>query len=152
MFENSRLIALFHYNDLNTSEWNNIRLNLAKDSLRIRVFPSKVSAKVLQETKYRNIAPLFRGCTAAAFGRDPSVASSLLSTTKSESKLLLLGGVVDDQLLTPRGLQEYAALPPLEVMHGNILGTLQLSQLMLSMLLQGSSQKLSYLLKSVCDR
>ena len=151
MFENNRLVALFHYNDLNTSEWNSIRLNLAKESLKIRVFPSKVSAKVLQETKYSNIAPLFRGCTAVAFGRDPS-ASSLLSCTKSETKLLLLGGVVDDQLLTPKGLQEYAALPPVEVLQGNILGTLQLSQLMLSMLLQGSSQKLSYLLKSICTR
>ena len=151
MFENNRLVALFHYNDLNTSEWNSVRLNLAKESLKIRVFPSKVSAKVLQGTKYSNITPLFRGCTAVAFGRDPS-ASSLLSCTKSETKLLLLGGVVDDQLLTPKGLQEYAALPPVEVLQGNILGTLQLSQLMLSMILQGSSQKLSYLLKSICTR
>ena len=151
MFENNRLVALFHYNDLNTSEWDKLRLNLAKDNLKLRIFPSKVSAKVLQETRYQNIVPLFRGCTAVAFGRDPSV-SSLLSHTKSEAKLLLLGGIVDNHLFTPKGLQEYAALPPVEIMQRNILGTLQLSQLMLSMLLQDSSQKLSYLLNSICTR
>ena len=72
-FECSGMVAVFHYNDLNTQEWIAVRLNLAREDLKVRVIPSKISTRALEHTKYKNIGVLFHGCTAIAYGDDSKV-------------------------------------------------------------------------------
>ena len=150
VFDKSKLVAIFHYNDLKTGEWNAVRHKLSKSNFKIKVFPSKVASKALEGTKYTNITPLFRGCTAIAFGNEPAIFD-LLTYTKSEAKLHLLGGMVENQMFTPNGLHEFAELPSIEILQQQLLGTLMLSQMMLGTLLQDTSQRLSQMLRQVAE-
>lgn len=149
VFESSKLVVLFHYNDLSVQEWTNLRLDLAKSNLKIKIFPSKVAAKALEGTVYRNIVPLFKGCTAVAYGQDESSVTDLLSCTTKEANLHLLGGVVDNQMFNPRGLQEYADLPSAEKLYQQLLGILTQPQMMLRSHLQAIPQRLSQMLGQV---
>ena len=98
-----------------------------------------------------HISPLFRGATAVAFAKEPSAVKELLSVTNTESKLYLLGGVVEDTMMTPLGLQDYADLPSLKDLQQILLGTLNQTQMMLTRSLQGTPQKLSQLLSQIAS-
>ena len=143
------MVAVYHYNGLSTHEWNEIRFKLSQSGIRVKIFPSKLSMKILQGTRYLHISPLFRGATAVAFAKEPSATKELLSVTNAESKLHLLGGVVEDVMMTPRGLQDYADLPSLKDLQQILLGTLNQTQRMLARSLQGTPLKLSHLLSQI---
>lgn len=148
-FTHHNMVVVYHYNSLNAQEWNKLRLKLAQCGIQVKIFPSKVATKALEETRYRNISPLFKGATAIAFAREPSSVKDLLSVTNSESKLHLLGGIVEDKMMTPLGVQKYGELPPLEVMQQTILGTLTQTQHTLMKYIQSTPQKLSQLLTQI---
>ncbi len=73
--------------------------------------------QVLEDTEYRNIVPLFKGCTAIAFSMESDPVSEMVSITQSESKLHMLGGIMDNQMFTPQELQKCAQLSPLLTQH-----------------------------------
>jgi large subunit ribosomal protein L10 len=150
-FNGHGMVAVYHYNGLSTHEWNEIRFKLSRNGIRVKIFPSKLSMKILQGSRYVHISPLFRGATAVAFSKEPAAIKELLSVTNTESKLHLLGGVVEDVMMTPLGLQNYADLPSLKDMQQILLGTLNQTQMMLARSLQGTSQKLSHLLSQIAS-
>ena len=126
-----------------------LRLKLGANRFKLKIFPSKVSAKVLKGTKYENMAPLFSGPSVLAFSDSSPVLSDLLMVTTGEKKLLLLGGLMENQLFSSKGLEDYAKLPSLEVMHQELVGVLSHPQTMLSGLLQGSAARLSCMLEQI---
>ena len=83
-----------------------------------------------------------KGCTAIAFGNDATIISDLLSTIKPEAKLHMMGGVVDEQILTPQGLQRCANLQPMLSQHVELSRTLTALQSLLSNSLLSSQQNL----------
>ena len=148
-FNDHSMVAVYHYNNLSTHEWNEVRYKLSQNGIRMKIFPSKLSTKVLQGTRYVHISPLFRGATAVAFAKEPLAIKELLSVTNTESKLHLLGGLVEDVMMTPLGLRDYADLPSLKDVQQMLLGTLNQTQMMLVRSLQGTPQKLSHLLLQI---
>ena len=151
-FAQHEMVVLYHYNSLNTQEWNGIRFKLSESGIRVKVFPSKISIKALKGTAYSNITPLFRGCTAVAYAREPTAVKELLAVTKSEAKLYLLGGVVEKQILTPVCLRDYAALPPLEVVQQAIVNTINQVPLTLIKYIESVPQRLSQLMAQIEEK
>jgi len=96
----------------------------------------------LSSTQYKNITPLFRGSTVIAFGKASNDVSHLLTATKKENKLQMMGGMVDNQLFTPRGMQDCAKLQSLEMQHIELTRTLTSVQSHLSNCLMNSQQHL----------
>ena len=107
--------------------------------------------QVLEGTKYKNIIPLLKGCTAIAYGKDSDIVSDLVSVTKSEGKLHLLGGIVDDQMVTPQELQSCAQLPPLGTQHLMLSQYMMQLQSSLSNNLLHNQQTLRHFLKQIPD-
>ncbi|CAI8034541.1 39S ribosomal protein L10, mitochondrial [Geodia barretti] len=120
-------VAVVHFGDLDTKAWSSLRLKLAQSGNEAQVIPTKIATRALDDTPCQNLAPLFKGSTALVYG-NLDQTSSLLSCIKSEPRLCVLGGKVLDQLFTPRGLEEIAKLPPLEVLRQELVALLSLPQ------------------------
>ena len=150
IFSSCPLVAVYHYNDLSVREWDGLRSKLEKKNFRIKVIPSKVSAKALEDTQYKNVSLLLRGSSAIAYSNDLCV-SDLLALTRTEHKLHLLGGVVDNTLVTPEGVRNYAKLPDKTTAYQQLLGTLTLPQRMLPNMLQTSQMRLSQMLGQLTE-
>ena len=120
-------VAVVHFGDLDTKAWSSLRLKLAQSGNKAQVIPTKIATRALDDTPCQNLAPLFKGSTALVYG-NLDQTSSLLSCIKSEPRLCVLGGKVLDQLFTPRGLEEIAKLPPLEVLRQELVALLSLPQ------------------------
>lgn len=151
ILKDNRLVAVYHFNDLSTEEWNSVRFQLMNAGVRLKVLPSKVAAKALESTRYQNLSLLFKGASAIAYGRDSTSLAPLLSGTKTVAKLHLLGGILDDQLFTPKGLHKYAALPSIDALRGEMIGLLVSPKLAITQVTQASYQRLSTLLGQICS-
>ena len=148
ILQHSQLAVLYHYNDLSVQEWDSLRLKLGAKGVKLKIFPSKVSAKVLKGTKYENMGSLFTGPSVLVFSESP-VLSDLLTVTKGEKKLMVLGGLLENQLFTPKGLDSYTKLPSLEATRQELVGILSHPQTALSSLLQSSAARLSHMLNQI---
>ena len=42
---------------LRTEEWEEFRFTLNKDDIAVKMFPNRVTAKALEDTKYREVTP-----------------------------------------------------------------------------------------------
>ena len=62
-------------------------------------------------------------------------SEDLLNVVKNESKLYLLGGVVDNELMTRKTIEAYSKLPNKEIMYSQLLTTLTMQQMNLTKLL-----------------
>lgn len=78
--------------------------------------------------------------------------SDLVSVTKSEGKLHMLGGILDEQMFTPQELKNCAQLPPLVTQHVVISKALTQLQSTLRTSLLHNQQKLSSLLKQIPEK
>ena len=129
---------MLHYNDLSSQDWNDLRIKLDKHDITIKVVPTKISRKSLTDTSFVNLSPLLRGPTALAFSNKPCI-NDLLSVLKTESKLYLLGGVVDNELMTPKSIESYSKLPSRDVVHAQLVVNLTVQQQALGRLLFGGT-------------
>lgn len=151
IFNSNKLIAVYHCNNLSAKDSHCLRVALDKGRFTMKVVPSKLAMRVLEETKFRNFCPLLRGSSALVYSQEPDV-SQLLQATKSEQKVLLLGGLVENELMTPNGMKNYSNLPEKTVVYQQLAGTIMQTQLVLSSQLMASQTHLSQLLQQVCSK
>ena len=144
--DSSEFVAVFHYSDMSTVEWNSLRSQLNDKDISVMVVPFKLARKTLQNTKYENMMPLFYGSTAIAYSHQPQLAE-LFAVTKTLPKFLLLGGLVENELMTPQGIQKYSELPDKITLQHQLLSTLMSPVISFSHVVSGHSLKLIEILK-----
>ena len=136
IFHSNPMVAVFHHNDWNVAKWQKFRRTLLPTGIYVRVISTRIATKVLEPTKFRNITLLFYGPTCIMYCEEPKV-KDLVSVTKNEEKLLLLGGVLNNALLTRQDFLDYAKLPTHEELHGQLISQLMMmSSQMTSLLLR----------------
>ena len=145
IFHTNSMVAVLHHNDWNVAEWQKFRLFLAPTEIHVRVIPTKIATRALEATKYKNVTTLFRGPTCLMYCHEPKVRD-LVTILKNENKLLLLGGVLNDILMTRNDFLEYAKLPTLEELQGQLVSQLMMPLSQISTLLLKHQRDLSYIL------
>ncbi len=97
------------------------------------------------------MSSLFRGATAVVSEKagEPSTLNTVLKQVKREDKLLLLGGMVDKQLLSPIQLQQYSKICSMNAERQETVAILCHVQNSLKQTLDTPSQKLSIQLEQV---
>ena len=144
------MVVVLQHHGLAVAEWDSARYDLADHNIRIKVFPNRVASKALEDTIYKYTQPLFRSTTAVAFSKDPSV-NHLFSVLKRHPKLLLIGGKVDNTLMSQDGLREYARLPSAHLLQYELAGIVQSPLVGLSSLMQSNQLRLTLLLQQWCN-
>ena len=85
-----------------------------------------------------------------AFGKESTHVRDLLSSVKSEAKLHMMGGIVDEQIFTPQGIQQCAAIQPMCDQHLVLCRSLTAPQSQLSSSLLSSQQNLCSQIGRLC--
>ena len=138
----SPYFLFFQYGSLKNTEWNDLRYELAKENIQVKVFPNKISAKVLEGTKYENFQVMFRSSTTTCFSSENNL-KVLLKIMKSFPKLELMGGKVDNEFLSRKQVIEHGKLPAIETMQAQFSQLLTQSPQQLTHLLCQSQRQLS---------
>ena len=150
IFNSHKIVAILHYNDMTANEWQDLRFDLSQKEAQVKVIPTKISQRALDCSVYRNITVLFHGPTALVYCDHTAGISGVLAALAAHPKVELLGAVVEEEMVTRRGLQELANLPPLPQVQSQLVGVLSSVPSTVVGMLQHTQRRLVTLLEQHC--
>ena len=114
--------------------------------LYLKLQKNRITKLALEKTKCKDLANLFTGPTAVAFGEDAIMSARILSKfAKDNENLKLIGGLMDNEILDQAGVLNVANLPTLDEARANIVGILNASASKIVSILLARSEKMSNL-------
>lgn len=122
-----------------------MRHRLRKHKILMKVFPNQILKPFLEDSKYQNLLPLFVGHNFLLVSEEPKV-KEMVRILKSVPFLPLLGGCIDDTILSRQGFINYSKLPSLALAQGELVGGLTLLTARTHSLLQHHPLQLTALL------
>ena len=138
----SPYFVLFQYGNMRNPDWNDLRFELNKENIKLTIFPNRISCKVLEGTKYENLKFLFKSFTATCYSTENDVAL-LLKIVKNFPQLQLMGGKIEDRILSRNQIIDHGKLPPIESVQAEFLHLLMQPAQQLEGLLSQSQRQLS---------
>lgn len=120
---NPEVVMIAQYNALTSTDWTSVRSKISALGYNVQIVPNIVAKRVLEQTKFANLAPLFWSSTCIVSGSDPANMGKVMSLLKSP-RFELVGGKIGSKLLSVDGLSHAATLPSLDVMRATALALL----------------------------
>ncbi|XP_069016212.1 large ribosomal subunit protein uL10m [Embiotoca jacksoni] len=151
VFEDCRMIAVVQNNSCNADDMITLKHRLHKHGVAVKFFPNQVIRSFLSDSVYCNLAPLFVGPTALVVSKDPK-AKEVLTVLRSSPQMTLLGGCIDDTLLSAQGVVGYSKLPSVTVVRGELVSGLAVMTSRTAALLQRHPAHLSALLRRYVEQ
>jgi large subunit ribosomal protein L10 len=145
-FENSKAVLVTHYQGLTMPQMDELRSKMREHGIIFKITKNRITKLALEKTRCKDIADLFTGPTAVAFGEDAIISARILSKfAKDNEKLKLIGGIMENEVLDQAGVQNVATLPTLDEARANIVGILNAPASKLVSILLARSEKMSNL-------
>ncbi|KAI9315131.1 hypothetical protein BX666DRAFT_1959615 [Dichotomocladium elegans] len=156
IISNDRVMFIFQHNNLTVREFTALRQDLAQldAPVKLTVLKSSVFNAALCNTKFANLSPLVTSGPACVFHTNisdsahPDVLKKAMQMLNKNKKLVLLGGKIDETLLTHHDANKIVELPGLTQLQAELLGVLETPGRKLLNLLDSPAQQLH----SVLDR
>ena len=152
-FESSEAVLVTHYQGLNMTQLDELRSKMREHGIQFKITKNRITKIALEKTKCKELANLFSGATAVAFGNDAIISARILSKfSKDNENLKLLGGFMDNELLDQAGLQNIANLPTLDEARAKIVGILATPPSKIVSILLARSEKMSTLSPEISEK
>lgn len=126
IFESNNMIIAFQPEALDGRKKTQICNKLHAAGFSAVFYPIDLLRQAVDLSKWQNMTLLLQSETVVVVSQDSRVPE-LLNITKKIPELILLGGFVDDVLLTREGLARYARLPSINELHCELSTVLSLS-------------------------
>jgi large subunit ribosomal protein L10 len=121
----SETLIVADYRGLTMSEIDGVRTELLKHGARFSVVKNSLTKRAAEDAGVPQLVELLDGPTAIAFVGDGdmvAVAKSLNDTARQTRILSLRGGILQGQPMSADQVRDLAALPPADVLQGQVLG------------------------------
>ncbi|XP_014747738.1 PREDICTED: 39S ribosomal protein L10, mitochondrial [Sturnus vulgaris] len=141
----SRMVAVCQYNSMPDEDVAMFRHYLRRHNIHVKFVLNEIVRPVLAQSKFRNLLPLFVCRNILLVSPEPR-AREMLRVLKGVPQVNLPGACIDDTILSRRGVENFAQLPPLEVSQGQTVAALSLLSSQTSSLLQRGPAHLTALL------
>lgn len=145
VFQNNRMIAICQNVPMGAEDKLFMQHRLRKHNILVKAFPNQILKPFLEDSKYRNLLPLFVGHNLLLVSKEPKV-KEMVRILKGVPFLPLLGGCIDDTILSRQGFINYSKLPSLALVQGELVGGLTLLMAQTHALLQHQPLHLTALL------
>lgn len=149
----ARALILAEYTGLNMPQMDDLRSKARASGAEFHVVKNRLGKLVFEEAGIDVPDDLFTGSTAfgIAFEDAPSVAKIIRDFGKDAPALKIKAGFMDDRLLTADQVVALADLPPLEVVRGQLLGTILAPASKLARTLAEPGRSLAQVVKAHAD-
>ena len=145
-FENSKAVMVTHYQGLTMPQIDDLRSKMREHGIIFKITKNRITKLALEKTRCKDLANLFTGPTAVAFGEDAIMSARILSKfAKDNENLKLIGGIMENEVLDQAGVQNVATLPTLDEARANIVGILNAPASKLVSILLARSEKMGSL-------
>jgi len=125
-FEKASLVVLTHNNGLTVAQVSDLRQQMRAAGAGFKVTKNRLAKIALKGTKFEHLEDQFVGPTAVAFSEDPVAAAKVATAyQKTNDKLEIVGGGLNELGLTKDQVDSLAKLPSLDELRGKLVGLLQ---------------------------
>jgi large subunit ribosomal protein L10 len=116
------------YRGLTMKEIDELRTRLLEHGARFTVVKNTLTRRAAEAAGSDTVLSLIEGPTAIAFldadGDPVAVAKALQDTARQTRVLAVRGGVLDGKPISENDVRNLASLPPLQALHGQVLGSI----------------------------
>ena len=120
--ENS-LVVVFHYRGMSMTDMTDLRVQSFNSGCNIKVTKNRLTKLALEGSDKAALSQFFDGPTAIAYSSDPVQLTKLLTNfAKNNSNLVILGGIMDNEILTVEKIEILSKLPSLEEIRAQLIG------------------------------
>ena len=120
--ENS-LILVFHYRGMSMTDMTELRVLSFNSGCNIKVTKNRLTKLALEGSEKAALSEFFDGPTAIAYSSDPIQLTKLLTNfAKNNSNLVILGGIMDNEILSVEKIEILSKLPSLEEIRAQLIG------------------------------
>ncbi|KAL8561215.1 hypothetical protein ACOMHN_024472 [Nucella lapillus] len=119
MLAENRMVAVCQALPMSAEEKKAARNKFVKKGLRLRFFNNAIMRRAVDDSVLVNLSPYLIGHNLYVVSEEP-LLHELVTVIRKIPKLILLGGRVDNYLLSREGIMKAAKLPPLDIMRGEL--------------------------------
>jgi large subunit ribosomal protein L10 len=153
VFESSGVVIVTHYTGLTVAEMTKLRGMLRKDGARFKVVKNRLAIKALGGAGGGKAEGLFQGPVAIAYSPDPvSAAKAADEFARENSKLVIIGAVMGEQVLDAKGVEALAKLPSLDQLRGKLIGLLQAPATKVAGVIQAPASQLARVVSAYASK
>ena len=148
-FEAHHLMVITHQTGLTVAEASALRNQMRDAGAKFRVTKNRLAKIAIKGSKFEQLADQFSGPTAIAVSEDPVAAAKVVSEfVKTNDKLVILGGALDEKALDAAGVAALARLPSLDDLRSMLIGVLQAPAGKLASVIQAPAGQLARVLSA----
>ena len=126
VFDGAGAVVVTHYLGLTVAEMTDLRGKLREQGAQLKVVKNTLVQKALDGSVGEAGDALFKGPVAIAFGPDPvSAAKVAAQYAKENDKLVVIGGLMGQQVLDKAAVSALATLPSLDQLRAKLIGLIQ---------------------------
>ena len=148
-FDAHHLMVITHQTGLTVAEASALRNQMRDAGAKFRVTKNRLAKIAIKGSKFEQLTDQFSGPTAIAVSEDPIAAARVVSEfVKTNDKLVILGGALDEKALDAAGVAALARLPSLDDLRSNLIGVLQAPAGKLASVIQAPAGQLARVLSA----
>ena len=142
-FASAKTIVFAEYLGLTVAQDTTMRANLRKAGVHYKVIKNTLSSRALKEAGIEDLGDVLTGPTAIAYSTDDVVApaKALKEYADKFDKFKLKAGVMEGKVISLDEVNRLAAIPPREVLYGQIVSGLISPIAGLAMILNAIAEK-----------
>lgn len=153
VFADAGVVVVTHFQGLSVAEVTELRRGMKDAGAKFRVTKNRLAKIALADTAYTSIADLFTGPTAIAYSEDPVAApKAVVDFAKKNEKLVVIGGGLDGNLLTPDQVKALASLPSLDELRAKIIGMINTPAQRIASVLQAPAGQIARVLSAHAEQ
>ena len=118
-------IVVAHYAGMTVAHMTEFRKRVKEAGGQVKVTKNRLAKLALKDTDAAGIIELFKGPTVVAFSKDPVTAARIaVNYAKVNDKLVIVGGTMGKNVLSPAAVKALAELPSLDELRAKLIGLL----------------------------
>jgi len=119
-------MVVAHYRGLTVKQMTELRRAVSGASTRLQVSKNRLAKLAFKGTSFEGLNDLLTGPTVMAYGQDALAATKIVQQFADKNdKLIVLGGQMDDKVLSADEVKSLSRLPSLDELRGTLVGLLQ---------------------------
>ncbi len=110
---------------LSVAESTELRRQMRESHAQYKVLKNTLAQIAVKDTPLEEISHLFKGPMAIAFSQDPiGAAKAAAKFADKNDKLIIVGGYMDGQVLSPAAVKALATLPSLDELRSKLIAVI----------------------------
>ncbi len=153
VFAGSGSVVVTHYTGLTVAEMTSLRGRMRDVGAQVKVVKNRLAKIALKGMPGEGAADLFTGPVAIAFSADPvSAPKAAVEFSKTNEKLVVIGGFMGETVLDSEGVKSLASLPSLDQLRGKLVGIIQAPAQKLAAIAQAPAAQLARVVQAYADK